>query len=307
MKLVGMMPVRNEDWVLGLSLRAALLFLDEVMVLDHGSSDRTPELLARITAEHPGRVHRLAESDAVWRETAIRNRLLAAARQRGATHLCALDADEVLTGNLLPGIRGSIAALAPGETLWLPWLSLWRGLDRYRDDESEVATDCWMMLGWRDDPAVHYRNNQGEFDIHSRRVKGQSGTRRIGRDKADGGVFHLAFANWRRLRVKTAWYKMMETVRYPGLRTAAQLNQWYACDVDEGGLRTSAVAPEWWEPYRAWRGEVALDGEPWHESECRQLWQRHGPTAFAGLDLWGVPESPPAARATPIAAIAGER
>ncbi|HXO41397.1 MAG TPA: glycosyltransferase, partial [Thermoanaerobaculia bacterium] len=61
MKLVGMMPVRNEDWVLGLSLRAALLFLDEVVVLDHGSSDGTPELLASIAAEHPGRVHRLAE------------------------------------------------------------------------------------------------------------------------------------------------------------------------------------------------------------------------------------------------------
>jgi hypothetical protein len=89
--------------------------------------------------------------------------------------------------------------------------------------------------------------------------------------------------------VKTAWYKMQETVRYPGLRTAAQLNQWYACDLDEGGLRTSAVAPEWWEPYRAWRGEVALDGEPWHESECHRLWQRHGPAAFAGLELWGVP------------------
>lgn len=302
MKLVGMMPVRNEDWVLGLSLRAALLYLDEVVMLDHGSSDGTPDLLATIAAEHPGRVHRLAESDAVWRETAIRNRLLAAARQRGATHLCALDADEVLTGNLLPGIRGSFAALAPGETLSLPWLSLWRSLDRYRDDESEVATDCWMMLGWRDHPAVHYRNNQGEFDIHSRRVKGQSGTRRIGRDKADGGVFHLAFANWRRLRVKTAWYKMQETVRYPGFRTAAQLNQWYACDLDERGLRTSAVAPEWWEPYRAWRGEVALDGEPWHQGECLQLWQRHGPAAFAGLELWGVPERPSA----PVAAVAAD-
>lgn len=301
MKLVGMMPVRNEDWVLGLSLRAALLFLDEVVVLDHGSSDRTPELLAAVAAEHPGRIHCLAESDPVWRETGIRNRLLAAARQRGATHLCALDADEVLTGNLLPGIRGRFAALRPGDTLWLPWLSLWRSLDRYRDDESEVARDCWMVLGFRDDPALHYRNNQGEYDIHSRRVKGLHGVLRLGRSKADGGVFHLTFANCRRVRVKTAWYKMQETVRYPNLRTAAELNEWYACDLDETGLRTSAAAPEWWEPYRAWRGEVALDGEPWHESECRQLWQRHGPAAFAGLELWGVPDRPDAALA------AGER
>jgi glycosyltransferase involved in cell wall biosynthesis len=291
MKLVGMMPVRNEEWVVGLSLRAALLFLDEVVVLDHGSSDRTPELLAAIAAEHPERVHRLAESDPLWRETAIRNRLLAAARRRGATHLCALDADEVLTGNLLPGIRGLFAALAPGETLYLPWLPLWRSCDRYRDDDSEVATDCWMVLGFRDHPALRYRNNQADFDIHCRRIRDQGGVRRHGRGKADGGVFHLTFANWHRLRVKTAWYKMQETLRFGSLRTAAQLNQWYACDLDETGLRTRAVPPEWWEPYRCWRGEVTLDGPAWHESECRQLWQRHGPAAFAGLELWGVPDS----------------
>src|SRR5260370_28219717 len=142
MKLVGRVPVRNEDWVVGLALRAALLSLDEVVVLDQGSRDGTPELLASIAAEHPGRVHRLAESDGVWRETAIRNRLLAAARGRGATHLCALDADEVLTGNLLPGIRGSFAALSPGEPLRLPWLARWRGLDPDRDGDNEVATDC---------------------------------------------------------------------------------------------------------------------------------------------------------------------
>jgi hypothetical protein len=67
------------------------------------------------------------------------------------------------------------------------------------------------------------------------------------------------------------------------------------------------VAPEWWEPYRAWRGAVALDGEPWHESECHRLWQRHGPAAFAGLELWGVPGHPsarPAAAATPAAVTA---
>ncbi|HLX07511.1 MAG TPA: glycosyltransferase [Thermoanaerobaculia bacterium] len=292
MKLVGMMPVRNEDWVLGLSLRAALLFMDEVVVLDHGSSDRTPELLAQIAGEHPGRVHLLAETDPVWRETAIRNRLLAAARERGATHLCAVDADEVLTGNLLPGIRRRFAALAPGETLWLPWLSLWRGLDRYRDDESEVATDCWMVLGFRDLPSLHYGNTHDGYDMHSRKVKGHGGACRHGEGKADGGVFHLTFANWRRLRIKTAWYKMQEKLRFPSLRSADLLNEWYGCSLDEAGLRTRAVAPEWWEPYRAWRGEVALDGETWHESECRQLWQQHGPAAFAGLELWGVPEDP---------------
>ncbi|MDP9120530.1 MAG: glycosyltransferase family 2 protein, partial [Acidobacteriota bacterium] len=85
MKLVGLMTVRNEEWVLGLSLRAALRFVDEMVVLDHASTDGTAALVERIAAEHPGRVRSLREVDPVWREVAWRQRLLEAGRAAGAT------------------------------------------------------------------------------------------------------------------------------------------------------------------------------------------------------------------------------
>lgn len=287
MKLVGLMPVRNEEWVLGLSLRAALLFVDEMVVLDHASSDGTPELLTRIAAEHPGRVHCLTETDAVWHEASIRQRLLRAGRAAGATHLCMLDADEVLTGNLLPSIRAMFAALAPGEELWLRWLATWRNLDTCRD--GGPLWDAWdfMILGFRDAPHLHYRSWERDYDIHARRPCRTTG-RRVAEQSA-GGVFHLAFANWRRLRVKTAWYKMTEAVRFPW-RTAAELNAFYSYYLDESRLATRTVDPAWWAPYAPWRGEVELDGSSWFERECQRLWGEHGAAAFAGLELWGVPQ-----------------
>jgi hypothetical protein len=281
LKLVGLMTVRNEEWVLGLSLRAALLFLDEAIVLDHASTDGTPSLLGSIAAEHPGRVRLLREDDPVWREAAIRQRLLDEGRAAGATHLCMLDADEVLAGNLLPEARGLFAALAPGETLWLPWLALWRHLDAYRDDASRVAQRS-MVLGFRDGPGLHYAPLRRDFDFHTRRPRGAAAERRLGRER--GGVLHLAAVDGRRLRAKTAWYQMIETVRFPWRRSPGERAAVYAED-DPIDPATRPVPAAWWEPYRAWRGEVRPRGGAWYERESRRLWREHGAGLFAGLGL----------------------
>src|SRR5580704_9704047 len=100
MNLIAVMPARNEAWVVGCSLRIALLWCDEVIVLDHASTDRTAEIVAEIAEQNPGRVHVISESCADWPEMSHRQRLLETARQQKATHVAIVDADEVLTGNL---------------------------------------------------------------------------------------------------------------------------------------------------------------------------------------------------------------
>lgn len=256
-----------------------------MIVLDHASTDGTAALLERIAAEHPGRVLRLREGDPVWREAGLRQRLLEAGRAAGATHLCVLDADEVLTGNLLPRIRGLFAALAPGETLSLPWLALWRGLDAYRDEASAIA-QRFMILGFRDAPGLHYAPSCGDFDFHTRRVRGAAADRRIG-TRAEGGVFHLAAANWRRFQARTVWYQMIEAIRFPWRRSPAERGALYAEGyLDEAGIETRPVPAAWWEPYLPWRGEVALDGAAWFEQECRRLWSEHGADLFASINAY---------------------
>lgn len=286
LKLVGLTTVRNEEWVLGLSLRAALQFVDEMVVLDHASTDGTPALVARIAAEYPGRVRCLRESDPVWREVAWRQRLLEEGRAAGATHLCMIDADEVLSGNLLPTIRERFAALAPGETLSLPWLALWRSLDAYRDEASCVARKV-MMLGFRDAPGLHYAPTVEDFDFHTRRVRGSGADRRL-EDLAEGGVLHLAAVHWRRFQARTVWYQMIETVRFPWRRSAAERQALYAERyLDESEIRLLPVPPAWWRPYLSWRGAVDADGAAWFEQECRRMWHEHGAERFSGLRIEG--------------------
>lgn len=113
MQLTGLMLARNESWACGLSARAALMWCDRLVALNHASTDGTGRILAEVGAEHPGRVTILNEPDPVWYEMAYRQRLLDAARAEGATHCAIVDADEVLTFNLTRRIRPIISRVRP--------------------------------------------------------------------------------------------------------------------------------------------------------------------------------------------------
>src|SRR5215475_9209519 len=104
MKLTAIMPVRNEEWILGLSARVALEWCDELVVLNHCSFDRTHAILEEISRE-TGRVRFAAHNTSQWREMEHRQQLLDIARHYEATHIALIDADEVLCADSLPGIR----------------------------------------------------------------------------------------------------------------------------------------------------------------------------------------------------------
>ena len=102
-----------------------------------------------------------------------------------------------------------------------------------------------------------------------------------------GGVLHLQFVQWRRLRAKQAHYKMTEVIRWPDkLRSA--INNCYDPAVDETGLQISPVPVEWLSPYEDLFCYLDLNGDPWQEAECKELNAKWGAEKFAGLNLFGV-------------------
>src|SRR5580692_54986 len=135
MNLVGLMPVRNEDWILGLSARVALSWCDRLVILNHASTDRTARIINELGAEFGSRVVSVGHGRTEWDEMGDRQWLLGFARANGgdtgATHIALIDADEILTGNLIGNIREHVAALSTGQMLTLPLYNLRGGLNRY--------------------------------------------------------------------------------------------------------------------------------------------------------------------------------
>src|SRR3990167_7796994 len=107
MKLIGLMCVKNESWVLGLSARAALRWCDEIVMVNHSSTDDTVVVIQELEREFPWRIqYSHWEDKGEWDEMEMREHSLLLGRKFGGTHFAVIDADEIVTGNLLSSVRG---------------------------------------------------------------------------------------------------------------------------------------------------------------------------------------------------------
>lgn len=288
MKLVGMMPVRNEDWILGLSARVALKWVDVLVLYLHACTDGSHDIAVEIERDYPGRVAIILQDDPKWDEMNHRQDMLAVARQPGATHLAIIDADEVLTANLLPTIRGHIERLRPDNILTLPLYNLRGGVGQYH------ANGLWgnriVSVAFADDPALHWAGDT----FHRREPQGKPLTmfRPVG--QGDGGVMHFWGVSERRLLAKHALYKVTERLRWPE-KDVRDIDQVYSMCVN-GAIRedpkTWKYAPTqlpWTDAYDSISGgRLNIYRVPWQEAEVRRIVAEHGREKFAELNLFGI-------------------
>ncbi len=286
-------PVRNEDWILALSARAMLMWADHVVFLDHACTDNSAEILREIAVECPGRVTILKEESPVWEEMRHRQRLLDAAREVGGTHICLVDADEVLSGNCLPHIRDWIERCPANATMQLPWLCLRGSRDLvhasgvWGEQDASMAFVDAPHLGWS-------AASRSGYDFHQRAPMGREffGYRPVG--NRGGGLMHLQFVSERRLKAKQALYQATEVLRWPGRETPDQIRQKYSLSVygahspTMGGFDLGPVPFSWWGPYEHLMHHYRPDDHPWQLTELRRLVAEHGMEKFEGLDFFGM-------------------
>lgn len=293
MKLIALMPCRNEDWVLGLSARAALQWCDEIVILLHACTDRSPEIAQALALEYPGRVTVMTANDAQWEEMGHRQLLLETARTRGATHMALIDCDEVLTGNLLGSVRDQAAQMQQGAILQIPMRNMYGSINEYRCDNSIWGNTVTSVL-FGDAPNVCWQA-AGGYQHHHREPYNANVTLRIYPQQLEGGVMHLQFSSRRRLLAKHALYQMDEVIRWPGRRQVWEIAREYSMAPNWDGAQLLPVPDSWWAPYREFLQYLHVDQEPWQEKACQQLMEQYGPEKFQGLNLFGVLERSAAA------------
>jgi len=306
MKLIGLMPMRNEDWCLGLTLRAALEWCDEVIVRLHGSSDLSHDIVVDLQKQFGKRLWLILDKNNDWDEMRHRQSLLEWARRHQATHIAIIDADEILTGNLLPKIRSVIEELAPNTILQLPLFNLRGSISRYHSNG--IWGNRIVSLAFPDDKYLHWSGDT----FHQREPHGLHLECFRPLLEAEGGVMHLWGVSERRLKAKHALYKITERIRWPA-KGIAEIDTYYnhaigrnpgfapdrrriaaligkpELDVTDAETWNFAdVPPDWWAPYSQWLGFLKPEAEPWQEAECRRLVAEHGRAMVEGLDLFGV-------------------
>lgn len=287
MKLCALMPVRNEAHILGLSARVALEWCDTLILLIHGTADKSPDIALDLQSEYGiERVRIIFHEDQDWNEMQHRQRMLVYAREFGATHMAIVDADEILTGNLLTTIRHTVEGIPSGRILHLPGYNLRGSLCKYHSSGiwgnrtfsfafRDRADLCWKGDGF------HHRHPWGEPELRPVDAVAQG----------SGGIMHLWGCSERRLIAKHALYKMTERLRFPNKDVGEidRMYSWWRRQEGRSAPWEYAQTPaEWWSPYEKWMQYLEVEAEPWQEKQCVELMKQHGPVTFGGMDLFGV-------------------
>ena len=304
MKLTGLMIARSEAWIIKSSLIAALRWVDELIVVDHASTDATYKIICEVQGQYHHRVRysrwatmkevqrpapvggtMMVEDpeNEVWDEMSMRQHSLDIGRKHRGTHFAIIDADEILTANHYSVARSWFLQLKPRQCIDVPMLAM-RTMDNYQNDES-VWSHSFVTLGFMDDPELAWKPRADGYQHHARSPMGSNPEHaRPFVDKDLGGVMHFQFANRRRLVAKHALYAMVDHLRWPTRESVDELNAKYgrALEPDRGLGRVprAYIPPE--------VGLVNLEGRPWQEDEIRRLITKHGRDSFAGLDLRGL-------------------
>jgi len=143
-KLIAMMPIRDEDWILERSLADLSTYVDEIVVVDDGSIDQTPEIIRsfpKVTLIHtnpPG-----TKPFCNGQESTNRNRLLDMARQRGAEWILQIDADEIFEDAMKTRIH---RFFRKGCSVQFHIVNLWGDIDHFRVDGEWAEFHRWSLF-----------------------------------------------------------------------------------------------------------------------------------------------------------------
>jgi hypothetical protein len=261
LNLIGLVLHRGEEWVLPACLDVARRWCDDLVIKE-------------------GR-----PINGLWNEMDDRQAMLEKGRELGGTHFAMIDADEMITHNLLPDIRGMVSKLTACQVLDLPMINPHRGLDVHRDDHTEHS-QSQLSVAFCDAPNLTWQPRNG-YHFHQRCPQGSTGhINPFHRKKDNGGAFHLQWVCWNRVVEKHRWYALNERIRWPNKYRVEEVNRIYSAALDERGIRTRKIPAEWWGDYP--KHLIDQNHIPWHKEEVERLSKEH-PEALVGLNIAGWP------------------
>lgn len=237
MKIVALLPVKNEAWILPLYLEAISPIVDSIIAFDDNSTDAS----ATILKNHPKtELYKLAdlnhELDTLVDMSARRKFLLNKAREAGATHQIWLDADEIIPSHFYSKIKSAISKMKPGQKLIMPWITLWKTPTEQRVDKvwKKLSKD---FIFCDDGVSIFSTQKLSEGRTPSNTLYGNE------RIVVDIPVAHYQFVFFKRAMIKQAWYRCHELLQ--GVRSARRINATYSISEDNPEVQTIRTPAEW--------------------------------------------------------------
>lgn len=210
MKVVALLPFRNEAGSLPGYMQVVASFAEVVLGFDDGSSDGSRDIFTLLggmlvesaTGEDGGSAGHWQKADGEHR---IRTLLLERGREIGGTHFVFLDADECPSAALSRDLRQRMQSLRPGEKLAAKWVCAWDGLSTYRwrpligEPGFKDFVLCDDGLASYEMGTLHFGRTPGSNYRSWRYVR-----------QRDSVLLHLQYVDFEKAVLKQLWYQLVE-------------------------------------------------------------------------------------------------
>jgi len=279
-KVIALVPVRNEAWVLKTFIECASLWADHIIIADQSSEDGSREL----AAAYP-KVTLIDNPCAEFSEVERQRLLIAAARRFPAPRLLvAIDADEIISANILDSPEWKVALLQPpGTVLAFAKVELYGSTENYYLHSAEDK-NSWIPFAYIDDGAEHEGNI-----IHTCRIPRRADSPRF--QMNDVVVLHFNRCNTLRAESKDRWYRCFERISFPekNILTIHRLYDFFERLRDKFSIHPTH--PDWLANYR--NAGINLDISEsetvfWWDWDILRMFKKYGTAPFRHLDIWSV-------------------
>ena len=294
MKVIALLPFRNEEWCLPSYLHNTTKIVDEIIAIDDGSIDNSAKILEDAGAKVYSS-EKLIKFNSGWSEGSIRAELLKLGREAGGTHFVCLDADETFTNPLVENFQELIPQLQPGEKMSLQWLALWKSYSSYRHDAT-VWSNNWKDFVVCDDPSLSYNHNQhmhvGRTPVSVSDINNES-WRRL--ENEHGAVMHFQFSAYNNFQLKQCWLRCSELIQEP--HNFQGINIKYSITLLEQNVGLEEMPKSWYDGIVLPKVEN-FDPE-WKDSSfvradllpgIYKYFEDYGVEFFENLNIWHVPQ-----------------
>ena len=277
MKSILLMPVKNEEWIIGSTLEYMHDLFDHIIISDQESTDNTIETTKKFSnityLKNTRKLH----------SNIVRWELLENSRRLFGNHnlIACIDADELIPKKLYLNQMKNILKEPPGTVFYSSWVQLWRSINQYRNDNSvwnpKKNIKEFMFI---DNGSMNYERTETIND-HTTRIPNLGVENK---KKLNFPLLHLQFVNWERSQLKQVWYMCNEKVAG---NNSEDINSKYINSQNENNIKLSRTKKKWLSDFLLNEEILKQDHfSEWYVKEIDELFSKHGVEEFLELNIW---------------------